>query len=74
MKKRSTDYPYLRAWHYGTGSSEPYVNKLLQQARQDHAPDDAVYWSPDRKRWVVFSEISSARTREWLLSFAENYR
>jgi hypothetical protein len=39
------DYPWLRAWHYTTGSlpSSGYVEALVRQARRERAPQDALY-------------------------------
>lgn len=51
------DYPYIRGWGKMNGSMQHYIDRQIEQARVDNAPQNAVY-----KR----SEYSSSKPNEWI--------
>jgi len=65
-----TDYPCIRAWERMFRAGEYYIQQVLMRAREEKAPEDAIYWSADRKKWSVLGDITSNETRWW---FKQNY-
>ena len=41
------DYPWIRAWCHMLGSYAYYTKRQGEQARQDHAPGNAIYKQQD---------------------------
>lgn len=50
------DYPYLRAQCRNEGLSQEETDIILNDARQDEAPDCAVFRN-DHGTWISFDEI-----------------
>lgn len=50
-------YIYIRAWGQMMGSRVGYVEDVVEQAREDHAPQDAIYKRQDGS-WVTAREAS----------------
>lgn len=58
-----SDYPYIEAWGRMMNSDPTYVWEQRQQARRDDAPQTAIYWSIDDRRWRTFDDINDANTK-----------
>lgn len=50
------DYIFIRAWHRMSGSFDYYIEALVEKAKAEKAPETAVYFSRDRKRWITIEE------------------
>ncbi len=58
----SKDYPYIRAWCERQGSYNYYITDEINRARQDNAPQDALYPIMNRQgertgEWATFSKM-----------------
>lgn len=60
---KANDYLHLRAWCVLLGSKEYYLAAQLEQARADHAPDDAIYVDYSTHTWRRFSEVTALGTK-----------
>jgi hypothetical protein len=58
----ANDYPFIRAWGRLMGSYNYYIRDQVQQARDDHAPANAVYRREDGT-WATTDDITPATTR-----------
>lgn len=61
MHKR-TEYEGIRLWHKSTGSYDYYIEALQEQAANDNAPLDALYYDPDNEVWIRASDL---KTDHW---------
>ena len=51
-------YLYIRAWGRGLGSFTHYIEREVEQAIADNAPDDAVFKRGDGS-WATFSQVKA---------------
>lgn len=72
MTQTQTDYPYIRAWGKFMGSHQYYINDEIARAKNDEAPQDAIYKRDGR--WITFRQITSTTTREVIEQMIEHYR
>ena len=61
------DYPYIRKWGKMVGSMKYYIDQEVERARQENAPQNAVYrgseYSPEQKgRWITIDEVTNPDT------------
>jgi hypothetical protein len=56
------DYPYIRAWGRLIGSAPQYTDNRVTQARDENAPNNAVFRSLDGQ-WLTTDEILLPETR-----------
>jgi hypothetical protein len=61
------DYLYIRAWGQLLGSVQNYIEVEVERARQDHAPETAIYRRQDGT-WATFEEIQSEDAKECIAS------
>lgn len=54
-------YDHLRAWCYMMGSDSGYTRAEIDLAREQDAPDDAVYRDVTGK-WVSFATVTNGAT------------
>ena len=57
------DYLYIRAWGKMLGSFTSYIEREVEKARKDHAPQTAIYQRQDGS-WATFGSVSSGDTRD----------
>jgi hypothetical protein len=60
------DYPYIRKWGRFMGSFVYYIEDQIRQAREDKAPEDAIY-REDNGHWHRASEIKNEDTRRLIM-------
>ncbi|MGC5322761.1 hypothetical protein ACPXB5_28980 [Micromonospora arida] len=60
------DYPYIRAWGRMRGSAPDYLAYLLDLARAQNAPADAVEFRHRDGHWITTDEIWAADSRRHL--------
>jgi len=55
------DYKYIRAWGRMLGSYPEYIERQVERARDDKAPEDAIYEGSgvNRGQWRCFSDIEN---------------
>jgi hypothetical protein len=58
------DYPYIRAWGRFTGSRSYYIEEQVDKARETKAPQNAIYYDANRKRWHTVEEIALTENRQ----------
>ncbi|HET7713883.1 MAG TPA: hypothetical protein VFK94_06610 [Patescibacteria group bacterium] len=56
------DYKWIRAWGRLLGSRAYYIIDQVEQARKDHAPENAIYRKDDGT-WATTDDITSEVTR-----------
>ena len=66
------DYIYIRAWHRMTGSFAYYIEDQVDKAREDKAPQTAIYFDRYANRWVTLEECVE-RTQERVKFYIKNY-
>lgn len=69
-KQKPKIYECIQAWDKMMGSNWDYSMRQIEQASKDKAPQDAIFYSQDRKRWTTLKEVTSGETR-WF--FKQNY-
>jgi len=52
------EYRYIWAWNFITGSYPYYIKNLIEQAKRDKAPSDALYFGGLHGRWVCLSDLA----------------
>lgn len=57
------EYAYIRAWGKMLGSLPGYIEREVEKATQDHAPQTAIYQRQDGS-WVTIGSVSSGATRD----------
>ena len=63
------DYIYIRAWGKMTGSFGYYIERQVNRAIDDKAPENAVYYSSYEKRWITLDECNpntQKRVNDWV--------
>lgn len=60
------DYVYLRAWDSVIYEDDYLKEKHLQEARENNAPQDAVFFDSANSRWVHFSEVTNTSMIKWV--------
>lgn len=73
------DYPFIRAWGRVMGSQRTYIEEQVAQAREDNAPEDAIYWRHEREPdgrtlrilrvWHTYREVTSLTTRSQMAGY-----
>lgn len=58
---KSNDYPWIAAWGRQMGSYGHYIEGQQAQARQDGAPENAIYKRDEK--WYTTDDIQNNRTR-----------
>src|ERR1700748_718748 len=60
MRKNQTniDYPFVRAWSKMMGSYAPYIQRQVEEAREENALPDAVFKGNDG-RWHTLNDIQN---------------
>lgn len=67
MSKVKEDYPLIRAWGYRImGSYKYYVEMQLARARENNAPQDAVYRNEDGT-WNRLDDIQNPMVKSQLI-------
>lgn len=61
----SNDYHWIREWGKLLGSHDEYIDRQVEKARRDNAPENAIYKSNDG-RWVTTDDVTSGETRHAL--------
>lgn len=56
------DYKYIRAWGRMLGSFQTFIEGEVEQARQDNAPQTAVYRDADGV-WQTFESVKREDTK-----------
>lgn len=63
MAKAKQDYPLIRVWCHIMGSAPYYVEDELDRAREDKAPQNAIYQKTDmdtgKRVWTTADEVTS---------------
>jgi len=61
-------YPYIQAWGTKLTSLQYYIKSEKDRAEKDNAPDDAIYFSIERQRWIRVTELeeSNPDLKVWL--------
>ena len=67
------DYKYVRAWNIMMGSFDYYINSEVEKAKQDKAPDDAIYKN-HLDKWVTVSEIKNEETKRQVADIAASLK
>lgn len=64
------DYPFIRAWCQMMGSLDYYVTFQVQLAREEGAPENAIYRADDLRgvlsHWETTDDVTRADTRRLL--------
>ena len=68
------DYIYIRAWHKMTGSYQYYIDGMVAKARQDSAPENAIYYDDFTHKWMTLDDVASSNTRARVTAFAKRLR
>ena len=58
------DYPYIRVWHQMTGSYQYYIDHLVELARAEQAPENAIYKDTMTGQWRTIDDMKDKRTRD----------
>lgn len=61
------DYLYIRAWGKMLGSFPCYIEREVDKARWDHAPQSAIYRRQDGT-WATFEKIERQDTKDLIAS------
>lgn len=56
-------YLYIRAWGKMSGSLPWYIERQVEQAKADNAPETAIYKRQDGS-WATFGSVRSGVTRD----------
>lgn len=56
-------YPYIRAWHYRSGSFQYYINEQVKAAEKDGAPQNAIYKSGNGE-WRTIDDVTNLVAKE----------
>ena len=67
---KQLDYPYLRAWCRMMGSAQYYTDMQIERAREDKAPQTAIYLDNDGV-WKTFENIGREDTKERIRTMVE---
>lgn len=61
-------YPYIQAWGTNLRSFQSFINAEKARAKKDNAPEDAIYFSVERQRWILVDELeeSNPDLKVWL--------
>lgn len=62
MARKTFDFPYIRAWGHMMGSFQYYIDEQLRKAREDGAPETAIYRNDDGS-WCTWEGIKSEHTK-----------
>ena len=60
---KDQDYPFIRAWHRNTGAFGGYIERMVEAARAEGAPQDAIFQERPGV-WAVWDDIRGDDTRE----------
>ena len=60
------DYLYLRAWDSVIYTDDYLKEKHLAEAREQNAPEGAIYFDQQNNRWVLFSEVTNTSMITWV--------
>lgn len=60
------DHIYMRAWDSVIYPDDMLREQHLREAREKNAPEDAVFFSAEKQRWVVFSEVTNTSMIKWV--------
>jgi hypothetical protein len=66
MDEKMKNYLAIRLWGENMGSYGYYISTQIEQAREDDAPDDAIYKGRDGV-WKRLSEIENTDLRDTLM-------
>ncbi len=58
----TNDYHWIREWGKLLNSNEEYIETQVEKARNDDAPENAIYKSTDG-HWVTTDDVTSGQTR-----------
>ena len=66
--KKENDYPLIRVWCKYWQKSDQYLNELLAKAKEDNAPNDAVFLNVlGGKHWVTIEKTFNPELHKLLL-------
>lgn len=66
-------YPYIRAWHYLSGSFAYYIKDQVSMAIKDKAPANAIYKSGNGK-WRTIDEVENQQAKEAVIAWVETHK
>lgn len=71
------DYLYIRAWGYILGSDRYYIDDEIKKAREDNAPQDAIYVkhnfdSSAPREWIRYESVTSWHTHSRMEAYFES--
>jgi hypothetical protein len=64
-------YPYIVANGRMWGSHKEFIERECQQAANEGAPETAVYYDIDNKRWITIDEFDDSARKRRLVESAE---
>ena len=66
--KKENDYPLIKVWCKYWQKSDQYLNELLAKAKEDNAPNDAVFLNVlGGKHWVTIDKTFNPELHKLLL-------
>ena len=68
------EYPYIRAWGKMLQSFDSYIEHEVARAKEDEAPQNAIYLDSDKKTWHTADEISDPDTKRRIESIVDHMR
>jgi hypothetical protein len=69
---RKMDYKYIRAWNEDFRSSETYLECRVQEARDDNAPETAIFKDINGV-WHVWEDIGYPDIKQRIAFLASQY-
>lgn len=55
-------YLGIQLWHLRTGSRQYYIDRLIERATEEYAPEDAIYKDHDTGEWVCVSDLDETHS------------
>lgn len=72
--QKQLDYLYIRAWGRMLRSNSEYIAMEVEQARDDQAPETAVYRDFESGHWFRWEDITSTDTKTKIESLVEEMK
>jgi hypothetical protein len=63
------DYLYIRAWGRFMGSGSYYIEMQIDKARENKAPQNAIYYNGNR--WITIEDVQLKENREAIESIVK---
>jgi hypothetical protein len=61
------EYPFIHAWGAYMGSKQYYIKDQVSEAKEDEAPQNAIYLRDGK--WRTIDDVSNERAKEFCLDW-----